>query len=120
MFTDAQIEEVRPAVEEFFGPTRAAWYADACRLEGPTCQADALMWACRCREMAREGARLAADMVGAIKHALTEYEDALEHLPHLRAHLMGTVTHPVEGRAYRDVLPDSGTARDQLGPARDR
>lgn len=104
MFTDAQIEEVRPAVEEFFGPTRAGWYAEACKLEPGQASGEAMVWACRYRELAREAAALAEGFVDGIKHAVSLYyelPDDVRATTQIGHHLMGTATHPFEGRAYR-------------------
>jgi hypothetical protein len=102
VFTDAQIEEVRPAVEEFHGPTRAEWYAEACRME-PGTNGEAMVWACRYRELARESATLLEDFVDGIKHAVSMlYEMPDDTRPSdVLNHLCGTNTHPFEGRAYR-------------------
>jgi hypothetical protein len=76
MFTDVQIEEVRPAVEEFHGPTRAEWYAEACRME-PGADGEAMVWACRYRELARESAALLAAVRDAGRHAAERGAESL-------------------------------------------
>jgi hypothetical protein len=110
MFTDEQIEEVRPAVEEFHGRTRADWYAEACRME-PGANGEAMVWACRYRELSRESARLLEGFVDSVKLAVSMlYEMPDDTRPgDVLNHLRGANTHPFEGRAYqtRDIDPDS-------------
>lgn len=50
---DADIELFREAFAKVIGPTRAEWYAEACKME---CDANSevLLWACRYREIVRE------------------------------------------------------------------
>jgi hypothetical protein len=57
MKTDEEIERERAALEPLIGPTRAGWYAEACRFEYDA-DPDVLLWACRYREMAMEAGRL--------------------------------------------------------------
>lgn len=63
MKTDAQIKAERAALEPSLGPTRAGWYAEACKVEG---EGGASLWACRYREMAREAHFIAADAARAL------------------------------------------------------
>jgi hypothetical protein len=59
MKTDETIEQERAALAELIGPTRAEWYADACKWEATVGKATedselALIWIRRYREVARE------------------------------------------------------------------
>lgn len=50
-------EEIRVAVERYtpvLGPARAGWYGEACAMEAGGDNYDAVVWACRYREVARE------------------------------------------------------------------
>lgn len=60
MKTGAEIEREREALAALIGPTRAGWYAEACRVECGD-SSEAALWKCRCRELAREAGRLEAE-----------------------------------------------------------
>lgn len=60
MKTDQDIEAERQWLEPLIGPTRAEWYAEACRVEYDAPH-DVVLWACRFREMTMEAGRLEAE-----------------------------------------------------------
>jgi hypothetical protein len=61
MKSDEEIERERAWLESLIGPSRAEWYAEACRVEYDD-DPGKLLWACRYREMAREAARLEEEL----------------------------------------------------------
>ena len=60
MLSDEEIAQRVARMRETLGPTRAGWYEEACKLEYGHRPAEALLWACRYRELAREADEVAA------------------------------------------------------------
>lgn len=71
MKTDAEIEAERLHLGPLIGPTRAGWYAEACKIEYADLTG-ASLWSCRYREMAREA--------GSLRERLAESERRVAEL----------------------------------------
>jgi hypothetical protein len=108
--SDADIERERAELQAVLGPTKAAWYVEACTLESPPviAESDELKWACRYRETVREAARLAQwcrQMIEAVGVASCQLRDRGRNLNDVRA-LFKSIGEAMRDRATGEPIPN--------------
>lgn len=77
MLSDQEIEEVRSWLEPLIGPTKAEWYAEACRVEYGD-DHFTILWSCRVRELARDAGRYLGLAVASLELSQEEIRKELE------------------------------------------
>lgn len=85
--SDKEIEARRAWLEPIIGPTRAGWYAEACKMEAGK-EYDGVLWGCRYREVALKCGYL-NDTIQALLAAcvatVAMYDDLAWHRDKVRA-----------------------------------